>query len=51
MARSGLDFIIIDLEHGPIDYETAHAMIAATIGSLLVPLVLSRRGVFVLLRR
>jgi 4-hydroxy-2-oxoheptanedioate aldolase len=39
MARSGLDFIIIDMEHGPIDNGTAHAMIAATSGSPLVPLV------------
>ena len=39
MARSGLDFILIDMEHGPIDMGTAHAMIAATAGSPLVPLV------------
>jgi 4-hydroxy-2-oxoheptanedioate aldolase len=39
MARSGLDFILIDLEHGPIDTGMAHAMIAATAGSPLVPLV------------
>jgi 4-hydroxy-2-oxoheptanedioate aldolase len=39
MARSGLDFIIIDMEHGPIEAGMAHAMIAATSGSPLVPLV------------
>ena len=30
MARSGLDFVIIDMEHGAIDAGTAHNMIAAT---------------------
>src|ERR1700732_459069 len=30
MARSGLDWIIVDLEHGPIDLTSAHAMITAT---------------------
>jgi len=39
MARSGLDWIIIDMEHGPIDLAAAHAMIAATSGTQLVPLV------------
>lgn len=39
MARSGLDWIIIDMEHGPIDLTAAHAMIAATSGTPLVPLV------------
>lgn len=39
MARSGLDWIIIDLEHGAIDLKDAHAMIAATAGTPLVPLV------------
>jgi 4-hydroxy-2-oxoheptanedioate aldolase len=39
LARSGLDFMLIDLEHGPIDIQTAHAMIAATSGTPLVPLV------------
>jgi 4-hydroxy-2-oxoheptanedioate aldolase len=38
MARSGLDWIIIDLEHGPIDLSTAHAMIVATGGTPCVPL-------------
>ena len=39
MARSGLDWILIDMEHGPIDWAAAHAMIAATSGTPLVPLV------------
>jgi len=38
MAQS-LDWIIIDLEHGPIDLSTAHAMITATAGTPCVPLV------------
>ena len=29
MARSGFDWIIVDLEHGPIDLTAAHAMIAS----------------------
>ena len=39
MAQAGLDWIIIDMEHGPIDLAAAHAMIAATAGTPLVPLV------------
>jgi 4-hydroxy-2-oxoheptanedioate aldolase len=39
LARSGLDFMIVDMEHGPIDVQAAHAMIAATGGTPLVPLV------------
>jgi 4-hydroxy-2-oxoheptanedioate aldolase len=39
MARSGLDWIIVDLEHGPIDLGTAHAMIVATSGTPCVPMV------------
>jgi 4-hydroxy-2-oxoheptanedioate aldolase len=38
MARSGLDWIIIDLEHGPIDLASAHGMIVATSGTPCVPL-------------
>jgi 4-hydroxy-2-oxoheptanedioate aldolase len=34
-----LDWIIVDLEHGPIDLSTAHAMIMATAGTPCVPLV------------
>src|ERR1700758_4015615 len=38
MARSGLDWIIVDLEHGPIDLGSAHGMIVATAGTPCVPL-------------
>src|SRR6201987_4180589 len=37
MAQS-LDWIIVDLEHGPIDLNSAHAMIMATSGTPCVPL-------------
>jgi 4-hydroxy-2-oxoheptanedioate aldolase len=37
MAQS-LDWIIVDLEHGPIDLNSAHAMITATSGTPCVPL-------------
>jgi len=39
MARSGLDWILIDLEHGAIDAGAASAMIAATSGTPAVLLV------------
>lgn len=39
MARAGLDWVIIDLEHGMIDLGALHGMIAATAGTPLVPLV------------
>jgi 4-hydroxy-2-oxoheptanedioate aldolase len=39
LAGSGVDALIIDMEHGPIDLATAHAMIAATKGTPAVPLV------------
>src|SRR3569832_2279565 len=38
MARSGIDWIIVDLEHGPIDLGSAHGMIVATSGTPCVPL-------------
>ena len=38
MAHSGLDWIIVDLEHGPIDLGSAHGMIVATSGTPCVPL-------------
>src|SRR3979409_2584210 len=38
MARSGLDWIIVDLEHGPVDLGSAHGMIVATSGTSCVPL-------------
>jgi 4-hydroxy-2-oxoheptanedioate aldolase len=34
-----LDWIIVDLEHGPIDLGTAHAMIMATAGTPCVPML------------
>jgi 4-hydroxy-2-oxoheptanedioate aldolase len=37
MAQS-LDWIVVDLEHGPIDLTSAHAMIMATSGTPCVPL-------------
>jgi len=39
MARSGLNWIIIDMEHGAIDAGACHAMIAATAGTPMVPFV------------
>ncbi len=39
MARSGIDWIIVDLEHGPIDLGSAHAMITATAGTPCIPMV------------
>src|ERR1700726_3088342 len=38
MAQSGFDWIIVDLEHGPIDLGSAHGMIVATSGTPCVPL-------------
>jgi 4-hydroxy-2-oxoheptanedioate aldolase len=39
IAASGVDSVIIDLEHGAVDYGSAHAMIAATAGTDCAPLV------------
>lgn len=39
IAASGTDCIVIDMEHGPIGWETLHAMIAATQGTSCAPLV------------
>ena len=38
LAASGLDFLLIDMEHGPVGPAEAHAMFAATAGTPLVPL-------------
>lgn len=38
MARAGMDWLLIDLEHGPIDLASAHAMILATAGTPAVPM-------------
>ncbi len=39
LAACGVDSLIIDLEHGAVDYASAHAMIAATAGTDCAPLV------------
>lgn len=39
IAASGVDSVVIDLEHGAVDYASAHAMIAATAGTECAPLV------------
>jgi 4-hydroxy-2-oxoheptanedioate aldolase len=44
MAASGADAVIIDMEHGAVDYASAHAMIAATAGTDCAPLVRIREN-------
>lgn len=39
LAHSGIDALVIDMEHGPITVGSAHALIAATAGSDAAPLV------------
>jgi len=39
LANAGLDWVLIDLEHAPIDLAAAHAMIVATAGTAAVPWV------------
>lgn len=39
LAASGADSVIIDMEHGAVDYGTAQAMIAATAGTRCAPVV------------
>ena len=39
LASAGVDWLIIDMEHGPIDISSAHAMIVATAGTTTVPIV------------
>jgi 4-hydroxy-2-oxoheptanedioate aldolase len=39
LATSGVDALLIDLEHGQIDLASTHAMIAATNGTKATPLV------------
>ena len=39
IAATGSDCVIIDREHGPIGFETLHAMIAATQGTDCAPMV------------
>jgi 4-hydroxy-2-oxoheptanedioate aldolase len=39
LAQAGFDWLWIDMEHGPINLETAHGMIQATQGTEAVPVV------------
>lgn len=39
LAKAGVDWLIIDMEHAPIDLFSAQAMIVATAGTPTVPLV------------
>lgn len=39
LAHAGFDWLMIDMEHGPISISAAHAMIAATAGTEVAPLV------------
>lgn len=39
LARAGFDWLFFDMEHGPIDIESAHAMVAATQGTGTAPLI------------
>jgi 4-hydroxy-2-oxoheptanedioate aldolase len=39
LAAVGLDWLFIDMEHGPIDLADCHAMIAATAGTACAPIV------------
>jgi 4-hydroxy-2-oxoheptanedioate aldolase len=39
LAHAGFDWLLIDLEHGPIDLASTHALIVATAGTPAVPLV------------
>jgi 4-hydroxy-2-oxoheptanedioate aldolase len=38
LASAGLDWLLIDMEHGPVDIAAAHAMVVAMAGSETVPL-------------
>ena len=39
LSRMGFDWMFIDMEHGPIDIESCHHMIAATAGTECAPVV------------
>jgi 4-hydroxy-2-oxoheptanedioate aldolase len=39
LAQTGLDWLWIDMEHGPLNLETVHRMIQATSGTNTVPIV------------
>ncbi|HKR40369.1 MAG TPA: hypothetical protein VJU59_11940 [Paraburkholderia sp.] len=43
LAASGVDVLIFDMEHGPIDMQSLHAMVAATRGTPVTPIVRIRR--------
>lgn len=51
LAASGIDSVIIDMEHGAIDHAAAHAMIAATAGTDCAPLVRVAENDTVLVKR
>lgn len=51
MAAAGADAVIIDLEHGAIDYATAHAMVAATQGFDCAPTIRIAENDAVLVKR
>ncbi len=39
LSRAGFDWLFIDMEHGPIGIESAHAMVAATQGTGAAPVI------------
>lgn len=39
LTTTGLDWLLIDSEHGPMDIETVHAMVRATAGTNVTPIV------------
>lgn len=39
LAAAGSDCLVVDLEHGAVDYASAHAMIAATAGTACAPMI------------
>ena len=39
LSRAGFDWVWIDMEHGPINLESAHALILATQGTPAIPIV------------
>jgi 4-hydroxy-2-oxoheptanedioate aldolase len=39
LAAAGSDCVVVDLEHGAVDFASAHAMIAATAGTSCAPMV------------
>ena len=51
IAAAGADAVFIDMEHGAIGYESAHAMIAATAGTNCAPLVRIAENTPVLAKR